>query len=160
MASDSHPCLTSATQTRHRVVPVFSGVIVGIGLAVAGWSYWPRGEAAPAATAKPQAAAEEERVAADDLRAQLAVLLLTGLQAPGGQPAGATAPDEAGAEFWKAAKAARTGDFKAAIEALDKAKTLHNQRRFARLKQAQNPESDPLEEIFLRTCDEIKEYWQ
>src|SRR5262245_58935634 len=140
MVNVPHPGLTSATKTGHGVVLTFCGLIVGLGLAVAGWSFWPRAEAAPAATAKPQVAVEEDRIAADDLRAQLAVLLLTGLQAPVGQLAGPTGSDEAGAEFWKAAKAARTGDFKAAVEALDKAKALHNQRRFSRLKQAQNPD--------------------
>src|SRR5262249_16037515 len=137
------------------VVWLAIGVVLGAVLPGAAWVFWPRGETAPATNPGQQSAREGDKVAADDARPQLAVLLMTGLQLPppGGGVGTAAAADEAGAEFWKAAKAARSGDFKSAIESLDKAKSIHAQRRFARLKQAQNPDSDPLEEIFLRTCD-------
>lgn len=87
--------------------------------------------------------------------AQLAVLLLTALQAPGA-PAEA---DEAGYEFWAAVKLAQQGDFAKAIETLDRARSLHDKQRFTRLRKPQNPVSDPTEEIFLRTCDELKSFW-
>jgi hypothetical protein len=103
-------------------------------------------------------------------RAILLALLLIGLQQPSGQPsqppgqAGqppAQAEDkEAGFEFWQAAKLAHEGKFSDAIRALDQARKLHDQRRFTRLRKAQNPLSDPAEDIFLRCCDELKVYWQ
>ncbi len=102
-------------------------------------------------------------------RAALLALLLIGLQQapqpagqppapPAGQPAQANS-DEAGFDFWEAAKMARQGDFSKAIAALDKARATHDQRRFTRLRKAQNPFSDPTEDIFLRCCDELKQYW-
>lgn len=67
---------------------------------------------------------------------------------------------EAGFEFWQAAKLAKQSKFPEAIAALERARKLHNQRRFTRLRKAQNPLSDPAEDIFLRCCDELKRYWQ
>jgi hypothetical protein len=101
-------------------------------------------------------------VGENDLGA-LAVRLLILLQDPPKtdkkpDPKGADA-DEAGFEFWDAVKLARAQDYKGALEALDKARELHKQRRLQNLRKAQNPLSDPTEEIFLRTCDEIKTYW-
>src|SRR5579883_3187155 len=78
---------------------------------------------------------------------------------PGQQPAQAE-NKEAGFEFWQAAKLARDGKFSDAIRAIDKARKLHEERRFSRLRKAQNPLSDPAEDIFLRCCDELKVYWQ
>lgn len=77
----------------------------------------------------------------------------------GQQPAQADT-QEAGFEFWKAAKLAHEGKFSDAIQTIDKARTLHDQRRFSRLRKAQNPLSDPAEDVFLRCCDELKVYWQ
>lgn len=68
--------------------------------------------------------------------------------------------EEAGFEFWKATKLAQQGDYAQAIEALHKARDIHERRRFARLRQDQNPLSDPTEQIFLRSCDEMIQYWQ
>jgi tetratricopeptide (TPR) repeat protein len=68
--------------------------------------------------------------------------------------------EEAGFEFWKATKLAQQGDYAQAIEALRKAREIHERRRFARLRQDQNPLSDPTEQIFLRSCDEMIQYWQ
>jgi hypothetical protein len=67
---------------------------------------------------------------------------------------------EAGFEFWQAAKLAHESKFSDAIRTIDKARAMHDQRRFSRLRKAQNPLSDPAEDIFLRCCDELKVYWQ
>lgn len=83
--------------------------------------------------------------------------------APAGQkpPAAAQADKpEAGFEFWQAAKLAHEGKYSDAVAALDRARKLHDERRFSRLRKAQNPLSDPAEDIFLRCCDELKAYWQ
>ncbi|HWG47537.1 MAG TPA: hypothetical protein VN688_32540, partial [Gemmataceae bacterium] len=112
---------------------------------------------APGAAFAPLPQRVEDRVA-------LLALLLIGLQQP---PVPAPAPPvgqpqeagEAGFDFWAAAKEARKGDFDKAIRAIDKARTAHDQRRFSRLRKAQNPLSDPTEDIFLRCCDELKQYW-
>jgi tetratricopeptide (TPR) repeat protein len=94
----------------------------------------------------------------------LAALLLIALQQPAGAvnpnapPAGAS-EDEAGFEFWQAVKQARTQDYADAIKSLDKARDLHDRRRFTHLRKSQNPLSDPTEEIFLNACDQLKEYW-
>jgi hypothetical protein len=77
----------------------------------------------------------------------------------GQQPAQAD-NKEAGFEFWQAAKLAHEGKFSDAVQTLEKARALHDQRRFSRLRKAQNPLSDPAEDIFLRCCEELKTYWQ
>ncbi|MGH7222955.1 MAG: hypothetical protein ACRELF_06990, partial [Gemmataceae bacterium] len=113
-------------------------------------------------------AARRSRPEGVEDRAVLLALLLIGLQqpppppAPQGQPPAAPKQDnkEAGYGFWQAAKLAREGKFSDAIRAIDKARQLHDQRRFTRLRKAQNPLSDPAEDIFLRCCDELKVYWQ
>ena len=68
-------------------------------------------------------------------------------------------PEEAGFDFWEAAKLARQQKFAEAIAKLDQARKLHEQRRFVRLRKPQNPLSDPNEDIFLRSCDELKQLW-
>jgi hypothetical protein len=82
----------------------------------------------------------------------------------GGAGGGINAPKpdepEAGTLFWKALREAQGGEFKKAIEALDAARDLHNARRFLRLRKAQNPNSDPDEQIFLRACAEIRKRWE
>jgi hypothetical protein len=102
--------------------------------------------------------------------AALLALLLISLQQPAaqapqpGQPQPPAEPkadeEEAGSEFWNANKLARQRNFAEAIPALDKARKRHEERRFSRLRKAQNPLSDPTEDIFLRCCDELKAYWQ
>jgi hypothetical protein len=69
-------------------------------------------------------------------------------------------PDEAGFKFWEAVKYAKGQDYAKAVEALKEARTAHDKRRYAQLRKAQNPLSDPTEEIFLRSCDELLAYWQ
>jgi len=56
-------------------------------------------------------------------------------------------------------KLAQMQDYNAAAATLQKARANHDQRRFARLRKAQNPLSDPTEEIFLRSCDELRVAW-
>ncbi|MBI1915030.1 MAG: hypothetical protein HYS12_09885, partial [Planctomycetes bacterium] len=95
--------------------------------------------------------------------AQLALLLLL-LQAPGQPPAPGQQPDrpplEAGVSFWRAARLARDRKYDEALIALAEARKVHDENRRARLYKAQNPTSDPLENIFLRACDELKAYWE
>ena len=43
---------------------------------------------------------------------------------------------------------------------IGQAADIHTKRRFSVLGKAQNPNSDPTEEIFLQTCKELKAYWQ
>jgi tetratricopeptide (TPR) repeat protein len=68
--------------------------------------------------------------------------------------------EEAGFYFWDAVKLAQNNKYAQAIQALDKARQVHDQRRFTRLRKSQNPLSDPTEQIFLRACDELKAFWQ
>jgi tetratricopeptide (TPR) repeat protein len=77
---------------------------------------------------------------------------------PGSPPAGDT--DEAGNDFWEAVGLARQQKYDQALKLLDRARAQHDKRRFLNLRRAQNPLSDPTEEIFLRSCDEMKAYWQ
>ena len=75
--------------------------------------------------------------------------------------AGAAADEgEAGFDFWAAVKAAQVGDYAAALTSLETARKEHDKLRFQRLRKAQNPLSDPTEEIFLRSVKEIAAYWQ
>jgi tetratricopeptide (TPR) repeat protein len=104
---------------------------------------------------KPAGNARLDRPGVDN--AALLALLVVALQEPVPMP---TTSDEAGFDFWDAAKLARQGKYDEAIKAIDTAKSIHDKKRFARLRKAQNPMSDPNEEIFLRTCDELKLYWQ
>jgi hypothetical protein len=90
-------------------------------------------------------------------RAALLALLLIGFQPPPQPQAGGK---EAGTDFWKALKQARAGDAAGAVKAIEDARKLHDSRRFTRLRKAQNPLSDPTEDIFLRCCDELEHYWK
>jgi hypothetical protein len=90
------------------------------------------------------------------VRAEAILILVMQLQAGGTD----TADDEAGYYFWEAAKAAKANQFDEARKLLDKARQLHAKNRFARLRKGQNPNSDPTEEIFLKACDELKNYWK
>jgi TolA-binding protein len=67
---------------------------------------------------------------------------------------------EAGFDFWKAVRLAKEGDYERAVQALTAARAIHAQRRFQRLKKNQNPLSDPTEEIFLKSCDELISAWE
>ncbi len=78
--------------------------------------------------------------------------------APGGPAAGQ--PVEAGFTFWNAVKLAQDRQYSEALIQLQKAREEHERLRFSRLRKAQNPISDPTEEIFLRCCDEMEAYWK
>ncbi|MBV9125748.1 MAG: hypothetical protein JO112_20555, partial [Planctomycetes bacterium] len=81
--------------------------------------------------------------------------------AAGAAPApGNPATEEAGFEFWRAMKLAAQHNYAEAIRALDAAEKIHQQRRFLHLGKPQNPNSDPTEEIFLRSADQLRAYWQ
>ncbi len=67
---------------------------------------------------------------------------------------------EAGSEFWQAAKLAPRASSPRRFAPSISARKLHDQRRFTRLRKAQNPLSDPAEDIFLRCCDELAVYWR
>jgi hypothetical protein len=75
------------------------------------------------------------------------------------QPMADAGPEEAGFDFWKAVKLAKGQKYDDALKALAEAKKNHDLRRKLNPNKAQNPTSDPDEEIFLRTCDELKAYW-
>jgi tetratricopeptide (TPR) repeat protein len=80
---------------------------------------------------------------------------------PAGEPAGAaSAEDEAGSHFWNAVHLAQQNKYEEAIKALNEARSIHDRRRYSRLRKAQNPLSDPYEQIFLRACDELIVFWQ
>ncbi len=120
------------------------------------------------ASAKPAGAAQLLPAGKEE-RTVLLALLLIGMQQPAQnpqQPAQNPQPPaqeenkEAGFDFWQAAKLARDGKFADAIRLLDRARAQHDQRRFSRLRKAQNPLSDPAEDIFLRCCDELKVFWR
>ena len=106
-------------------------------------------------------------------RAALFAILLTGLEPPAGggvaPPAGGAAPPaggglvgpvEAGSAFWKAVRLAHDQQYADAAKEIKQAHDIHFMRRFTVLGKAQNPNSDPTEEIFLRSCDELQAYWQ
>jgi hypothetical protein len=106
------------------------------------------------APAEPKQGGGRTPPAADDAGRVAALLLLTTLAQA------AAEPEEAGYKFWQAAKAARAGQYAQAVDALQAARKAHQERRLKRLFQAQNPDSDPDEQIFLRCCDLIASYWK
>ncbi len=67
---------------------------------------------------------------------------------------------EAGDYFWEALQLARQNKYAEAIHTLDRAATVHKQRRFLRQNKSQNPKSDPAEQIFLKCCQELEAYWK
>lgn len=120
-----------------------------------------------------------ERAEPDTAQASMLALFVVGLQPPGpppvpppppgGLPATppaappahpAAPPSEAGVIFWNAVRLAQQHKYKEALEELKKARDEHERLRFTRLRKAQNPISDPTEEIFLRCCDEMRSYWE
>jgi tetratricopeptide (TPR) repeat protein len=62
---------------------------------------------------------------------------------------------EAGGDFWKAARLYKEKKYDEAIEALKRARDTHAKRRYSRLGRSQNPTTDPTEDIFLRSCDQL-----
>lgn len=72
----------------------------------------------------------------------------------------ANLPEEPGFEFWKAVRLAKAHRYAEAIAALKLAKENHDARRMLLLHKGLNPISDPLEESFIRACDELSAYWK
>ncbi len=68
-------------------------------------------------------------------------------------------PVEPGFDFWKAVRLAKNHQYSEAQAALQAARDAHDKRRFAVAGKRLNPTSDPLEETFLRCCDELRDYW-
>jgi tetratricopeptide (TPR) repeat protein len=67
--------------------------------------------------------------------------------------------EEAGFLYWDAANAATAGKFDEAGKLIDKAKAAHDKRRLKLVGKNANPLSDPQEQIFLRSCDDLKELY-
>ena len=70
------------------------------------------------------------------------------------------AGDGGGLRFLGSGRPGRKQNFAAALKKLQAARELHDKGRIAPLRKPQNPTSHPNEEIFLRSCDELKVYWQ
>lgn len=68
-------------------------------------------------------------------------------------------PDEPGFYFWAALRQAREQHYDQALTKLAQARKTYDKGRFVHHGQGQNPNSDPTEEIFLRCCDELHQYW-
>jgi tetratricopeptide (TPR) repeat protein len=75
------------------------------------------------------------------------------------QAGGFNALDEAGFDFWEAVRLARKGDYAAGREALLKARSAHEQRRDVIAHRGLNPDSDPRDDIFLHSCDQMIGWW-
>ncbi|HEX4611299.1 MAG TPA: hypothetical protein VH092_24110 [Urbifossiella sp.] len=75
-------------------------------------------------------------------------------------PPAAAEPAEAGGLFWRAANLAAAGRYADAAAAIDRAKAAHQARARALAGRGLNPLTDPLEQIFPRTCDDLKAYWE
>lgn len=88
-------------------------------------------------------------------RAVLVTLVL--LQQP--TDAKTETPKEPGFLFWKAVNAANTGDYEAAITAITEARKLHDTLRLQHVGGGVNPTSDPLGQVFLKACDDLRDYW-
>lgn len=67
---------------------------------------------------------------------------------------------EAGVFFWKAVRLAKTDNYTEAVEVIKKAKAAHIKQAKAMAGRGLNPLSDPLEQIFPRSCDDLKAYWE
>ncbi|MBA4192371.1 MAG: hypothetical protein C0467_30750 [Planctomycetaceae bacterium] len=67
---------------------------------------------------------------------------------------------EAGVFFWKAVKLAKAENYTEAVELIKKAKIAHVKQAKAMAGRGLNPLSDPLEQIFPRSCDDLKAFWE
>jgi hypothetical protein len=96
---------------------------------------------------------------ADDL-VRAAVFAVVLLQPPAAADAPAAPPDEPGVLFWQAVTDASAGRYAEAVAGIAQARKLHDKRRLAVIgRGGVNPTSDPLEQIFLRCCDDLAAYW-
>ncbi|MCE9566270.1 MAG: hypothetical protein K8U57_29965 [Planctomycetes bacterium] len=67
---------------------------------------------------------------------------------------------EAGVHFWKAIKMAKFENYVEAVALIKKAKAAHIKQAKAMAGRGLNPLSDPLEQIFPRSCDDLQRYWE
>jgi hypothetical protein len=67
---------------------------------------------------------------------------------------------EAGVYFWKAVNKAAGEKYADAVDEIKKAKAAHAKQAKAMAGRGLNPLSDPLEQIFLHCCDDLKAYWE
>ncbi|MFM8272716.1 MAG: hypothetical protein ACKODX_10340 [Gemmata sp.] len=67
---------------------------------------------------------------------------------------------EPGVYYWKAVNLAAGGKYAEAVKQIEQAKAAHAARARAVAGRGVNPLSDPLEQIFTRSCDELKAYWE
>jgi len=110
-------------------------------------------ETAPAAV-MPEGSSR--RITPDDARQLLlaAIILLQD------EPPAKADDTEAGVFFWKAVRLAKSERYTEAVELIKKAKTAHIKQAKAMAGRGLNPLSDPLEQIFPRSCDDLKAYWE
>jgi len=66
---------------------------------------------------------------------------------------------EAGFLFWEAINEASVNNFVKARAQLAKARAAHDARRLALAGRGLNPLSDPMEQIFLRCCNDLNAFW-
>ncbi len=66
---------------------------------------------------------------------------------------------EPGLLFWEAANQAAARDYPAAIATIKEARALHDRNRLAKAGRGLNPLTDPVEQIFLKCCDELAADW-
>jgi hypothetical protein len=67
---------------------------------------------------------------------------------------------EAGLYYWKAVNNAAAGKYPEAIKLIGEAKAAHVKRAKALAGRGLNPLTDPLEQMFPRSCDELASYWK
>jgi len=97
-----------------------------------------------------------QRITPDDARQLLlaAIILLQD------EPPAKADDTEAGVFFWKAVRLAKSERYTEAVELIKKAKAAHLKQAKAMAGRGLNPLSDPLEQIFPRSCDDLKAYWE
>ena len=67
---------------------------------------------------------------------------------------------EPGLFYWKAVNQAAGGKYPEAVDLIGKAKAAHVKRSRALAGRGLNPLTDPLEQMFARSCDELAAYWK
>lgn len=110
------------------------------------------------ALAPPESGIKESRLTPADAERLTHAVALTLLMLQADPPA-AKAPAEPGFLFWQAVNEASAGDYAAAVKTIASARKLHDEKRLANVGKGVNPTSDPLEQIFLRACDDLSTYW-
>jgi tetratricopeptide (TPR) repeat protein len=76
------------------------------------------------------------------------------------EPAKGEDDPEPGLYYWKAVNQAAAGKYTEAVDLIGKAKAAHLKRAKALAGRGLNPLTDPLEQMFPRSCDELAAYWK